>query len=285
MNKYELELVKTFIEIHPAAAVRELELQPPEKLVELLSALPLALGQRIIHIMLPPYVARLCLSLPIDASVSLLSNSNANTLSRVLRYIPKSTRDEILKRTPEKTAALCRFLLSYSEDTVGAWMTADMLMLPIECTAVIALKRLAQIENFSDIGVLPIVDRHQHLLGVVSVRGLLGAKAETAVTHFMNDPPPALPSRTSVVSAVNNEGWYNHDTLVVLNRSKQLVGFLRHVDLRKSLKQFNERSKAAPQDDLFGGIGEAYVGALSAMLGLVGGKTNQIQKSMLGESL
>ncbi|MDX2464773.1 MAG: CBS domain-containing protein [Porticoccus sp.] len=281
MNPRELDVVLAFVQQHPEAAARELELQAQETTAELIEALPLHQGRQLVTHMLPPYAARLCAYLSLDTAAGLLSEFNANQAAAILRGMPKSNRDDLLKVLPEKTTILCRLLLSYSDDSVGAWMSADIVMLPSNCSVAEALQRFTS-TNSSIIGDgLPVVDNDRNLTGLVCLRDLLRAKGESSISHLRQDAPSTLSSRTSLAAAAHHDGWQQHDILPVLNRNKQLVGLLRHVDLRRSLEQFGEISRVIPQDDFLGSMGEAYLGTLTALLGLVNKQSEP--SSMLGE--
>lgn len=268
MNPHELDLVLTFIQSHPDAAARELELQRPETATELILALPKKQAHRVLMHMLPSCAARLCNQIPVDRAAELLVDGNVNQVAAILRCLQKPRCNKVLKGLPEKTATLCRLVLSYSEDTIGAWMVADIVMLPADCTAADALKRLALSNSSADSNKVPVIDKQQYVIGLVDVRDLLRAKAETVVTALVRETPSVLSSRTSVTAAARDKAWHHHDTLLVLNRNRQLIGLLRHVDLRRSLARFSEVSGATSQNDFLGSIGEGYVGSLSAMLGL-----------------
>lgn len=281
MNPRELDIVLTFIEQHPDAAARQLELQSQRSAAEFIRALPLTQGSQLVLHMLPSYVARLCAHWPLDMAAVLLADFNANRTAAILRSITKLKRDDLLKALPEKNAALCRLLLSYSDDSVGAWMNADIAVLPPNCRVAEALQRFT-LEDGSLLGdALPLVDNRNCLLGQVYLRDLLRAKGESPVSHLRQDPPPVLSSRASLGVAARHEGWQRYDTLPVLNRDKQLVGLLRYSDLRHSLEQFGETSRTVSQDDLLGGMVEAYRGTLMALLGLLG---SPHPGSIIGES-
>jgi len=281
MSPRELDVVLTFIQQHPDDAARQLELQPQSNAAEFILALPLTQGRQLIATMLPSYVARLCTHWPLDMAAALLCVINANRTAAILRYISKPMRNDLLKALPEKNAILCRLLLSYSDDSVGAWMHADIIMLPPNCRVAEALQRFT-VEDSSLLGdALLLVDNENHPIGQVYLRDLLRAKGESPVSQLSKDGPPVLSSRTSLAAAARHEGWQCYDTLPVLNRDKQLVGLLRHADLRRSLEQFGETSRAVSQDDLLGEMGEAYKGTLIALLGLL----NKPQSgSLMGES-
>lgn len=281
MNPRELDVILTFIQQHPDAAARELELQTLESAAELIQTLPLHQGRQLIKYMLPPYAARLCSQLPKDMVAGLLAGFNANQAATILRGMGKPEREKLLTALPDKIAGLCRLLLSYSDDSVGAWMSADIFMLPSDCRVADALQRYTG-TNSSIIGdALPVVDNGGFFIGLVYLGELLGAKGESSISQLRQDGPPTLSSRTSLAAAARHEGWQQHDILPVLNRSKQLVGLLRHVDLRRSLEQFGEISRSIPQDDFLGNMTEAYMGTLVALLGLVDKQPDR--GSILGE--
>jgi Mg/Co/Ni transporter MgtE len=278
MNPLELDVVLAFVQQHPEAAARELELQSHESTAELIEVLPLHQGRQLVAHMLPPYAARLCSYLSLDTGAGLLAEFSANQSATILRGMPKLKRNDLLKVLPEKTAILCRLLLSYSDDSVGAWMSADIVMLPSNCSVDDALQRFISTNSAIIGGSLPVVDNDRYLVGLVRLRDLLRAKGESSISHLRQDPPSALSSRASLAAVVDHDGWKKHDILPVLNRNKQLVGMLHHVDLRRSLEQFGEISRAIPQEDFLGGMGKAYLGTLTALLGLVNKKSEPNSK-------
>jgi Mg/Co/Ni transporter MgtE len=269
-------LVLTFIQQHPEAAARELELQPQDIAAELVAQLPLKQGRQLIGHMLPPYVARLSTHWSLDTVAALLSDFSANKISSILRCIPNPRRDELVKVLPEKTAAICRLLMSYSEDTVGAWMRADMLMLPSNCRVDEALKRFSSASDNAVGGRLLVVDELQHLVGLISLQTLMQSKANASITHLMKPVPPVLHARTSLVAAHKHEGWHSYDTLAVLNRNQQLVGVLCHVDLRKSLAHVGESPSVAASGQLISSMTEAYTGTMMALIRLVGWTSSRV---------
>ena len=269
MNPHQLDLALAFIEQHPESAARELELQTEQACAELIQALPLYQGRKLLSHMLPLYAARLCACLSQDHAAGLLAEFNANQAAAILRGMSQVKRDRLLKRMPEKIAILCRLLLSYSDDSVGAWMNVDIIMLPSSCTAAQAVQRFTDCDSVAMADTLPVVDKQGALLGLVYLRDILRAQEQSPILPLIFNTPVTLSSRTSLAAASADEGWQHGDILPVLNRSKQLVGLLRHVDLRVSLSQFGEVSHGLPHDDFVSAIGQDYKGSLVALLGLV----------------
>jgi magnesium transporter len=216
----------------------------------------------------------------LDRAAALLADFNANQIAAISRGISEPKRDDLLKALPEKKAVLCRLLLSYSDNSVGAWMSADIALLPPNCSVHEALQRFT-LHDSSVLGdALLLVDNENRPTGQVYLRDLLRAKSKSLVSHLRHDAPPALSSRTSLAVAARHEGWQHHDTLPILNHEKQLIGLLRHADLRRSMEQFGETSHAVSQDDLLGEMGGAYKGTLIALLGLL---DRQKREPMMGE--
>ncbi|MCR8921219.1 CBS domain-containing protein [Dasania sp. GY-MA-18] len=281
MSQYELDVVLSFIQQHPQAAARELELQSQDITAELIKALPLRQGRELISHMLPPYAARLCAHLSLDITAGLLAEFSSNQATAILRNIPKTKREQILIELPEKTAVLCRLLLSYSDDSVGAWMSADIVMLPPNCLAAEALQRFANTNGATLGDALPVVDSNNYLVGLVSIRDLLNANKASSISHLCIDAPAPLSSRASLATAAHHEEWQQYDVLPVINRNKELIGLLAHADLRRSLEQYGEIPRAIPQNNFLSNMGEAYIGSLVALLALLGNKSDS--ESMLGE--
>lgn len=278
MASYELNVAKTFIQTHVDAAARELEGQPAEAARLLIEALPATQAHRILMHMLPPYAARLCCLLPIKLAASLLAGGDANHVVAILRCMPSAKRKTLLKVMPDKIAALCLLLLSYSEDTVGARMTADIVMLPRSISVGSALKRLADNHGVSDSDAIPLVDEQTHLVGLVSVRTLLNAHDDLLIESLIDSTRPALSSRASLASVAGHEGWRRYDTLVVLNRHKQLIGLLRHVDLRRGLEQSINDVNLIPAADIVSDASQVYLSALTGVLSLFSGRSNAVRK-------
>ena len=278
MNPNKLELALTFIKSHPDAAARELEMQSPEAVAELLDALPLKQCQQLIEHLLPPYSGRIFSQLPLELATELLLDVNSSRVSSILRCVTKQKRHQLLKALPEKTSTLCRLLLSYSEERVGAWMLVDIAILPANCSAGEATKRITVAENFVDYSAIPVADENLHIVGLADLKDLLRAKEGTKVAQLMREAPLSLFSQSSLAAAEHHEAWQHFDTLVVLNHKRQLVGLLRHVDLRRGLERFDTVA-AAPRNELLGGIGEVYVTALGAMLDLLSGARTADKKS------
>lgn len=270
MMNHDMDVVLTFIQKYPDAAARELELQAQENAAQFLASLPLVQGRRLLVNMLPVYAARICTHLSQDQAFALLAEFNANQLASLLRCMSGTTREALFKVLPEKTVAVCRLLMTYPEDTVGAWMMADTVMLRPENCVADALQRFAAQDPSQQLDSLAVVGSNRHYAGQLYLRDLLQEKTETPVSQVMRKPLPQLPSRVSVSSAARHTEWRHVDMMAVLNSSKHLVGLLPHRALRCSVERSGEQPRIRARDNVAGAIGDVYGGSLIALLGLVG---------------
>ncbi len=237
MLESDLRFATAFLQAHPDAAADVLELQTPDVNASLLSHLPLDLACSTLATMLPLHAARVLKQLEHKPAARILAELKANQIAGILRYVDLQTGDSWLKHLPFDQSTACRLLLNYSTTMVGGWMVPQVMMLATECTAGEALQRIPQEDSRIDTDAIYIVNRELIPQGVISVFNLLKAKSETPLGRMMDRKTFAISGRASLISVKGHDGWNHRDTLPVLNRRHQLIGMLRHVDLRKGLER------------------------------------------------
>lgn len=274
MTEAKLEFATAFLRAHPDAAADVLELQPPDVNAGLLESLSLADARTLLVTMLPMHAARTLTRLDRQKASQILTGIKANHIASVLRFVDSKTAEGWLKNLPFDLTTTVRLLLSYSVATVGAWMTPQVMMLKADCSAGEALQRIPQ-ENSIDTDAIYIVNRNRVPLGVVSVLNLLQKQDDTPVIRLMNRHTYALSGRASLLSVKQHDGWNHRDTLPVVNRQHQLIGMLRHADLRKGLER-NEiteqtRISSLPVTDLYA----TYSNVLIALFNVINDVTGK----------
>ena len=147
----------------------------------------------------------------------------------------------------------CKLLLNYAENAVGAWMVANITTLPDDCTVEDAISRLKAEHAVVKSDVVHVVDRERRLQGLVNVVNLLRNSSNSPIT------------RTALISAANHTAWAHQDMIAVTNRNNQMVGVLRHVDLRKGLENLASTITKSSGSDPLTGIYEVYGSSLLAL--------------------
>jgi Mg/Co/Ni transporter MgtE len=269
MSDQKFDLALAFLQSQSEAAARILEQQPIEYVAEFLSSVPHTLAATVIAKMLPQYPARLCKIFDPAVSAGLLADMEISLVASIMRYTGKEKSKQLLGLLPDKTRIACRLLLNYSEEAVGAWMTANISIIPDDCNTEEALDRIRSEQKIFDSGTTYVVDRERHLKGVLKLSTLIRSAPNTSVAIAMNKNCESIPARTALVSAQKNPAWAQTDNLPVTNRNQQLVGELRYLDLRKGLEQISTTIAQPDGADPITGIGEVYGSSLLALFNTV----------------
>ena len=270
MDRNNLELASSFIEIHIDAAARELETQPAESAAAFILTIPLAQAGRLITQMLPVYAARILNVLTAEEAVSVLSHSNANQIATILRHVPVRSRVGLLRLLPERLAIKSRRLLRHAEDSVGAWMRVDVVMLPENITAADALHRIRESSNLGNGDAIQVLSDNQQPVGHVSVADLLRAGSDVLVSSLCHEVDPVeISSRTSLRAAQRHPGWHKQDNLIVVNSRSEVEGILQYYDLCKGLQISPSTPLPVVDNSLLGGIGLVYLNTLGSLFSLV----------------
>lgn len=266
MNPHELDIAQAFIHAHPEAAARELESQELSAARELIQALSLPALRKLSPQLMSTFMARLCSELPTELVATMLTDAKLARCAMVMRCVPKNKRNEILDALPEKSAALTRLMLSYSEDSVGAHMNPHMVILGAKLHVEHALAMVKAEYGECDVNYLPVVDENQRPLASLRLRDLLNAPLGTPVARLFAEPLPTISSRMTLSMAAKSEAFAAADTAWVLNRHKQLVGLLKHCELRAAVSQTASAKQFEDGSDVIESFGAAYGSSLVALL-------------------
>ncbi|MDQ8205503.1 CBS domain-containing protein [Pelagicoccus sp. SDUM812003] len=270
-----IHLALAFVQSQPGPAARLLEQQPLEDVAFFIDEIPHSHSALLLARMLPQYTARLCPLLSEETTAGFLSRMDTSLVAAILRYSPPEMSKRLKKSLPEKKRIACSILLSYPEDSVGAWMLPNVATLPEDCSASEGLKHLASAEDLFDLGQVFVVDRDGLLQGSISGQELLRANSESRVSGLMNRDYRYLLGRSTLVAARDSVGWRTRDVLPVVTRHRQFVGVLRSLDLRKGLAQLEKPAQAKSSDGVATQIFKAYGKSMVALANTLGGVTKR----------
>jgi magnesium transporter len=201
-------------------ALRVFEDLPSEHQAELVSALR------------TPQVAEFVDGLDPDDRADLLEELPAAVAERMLTGLPKAERD--------KTATV----LGYPKDSIGRFMSPEVLSLSPDLTAGEALARIrAHIAEPETIYMLPVVDATRVLLSVVGLRSLLAADADTPVSDLAH---PALSAR-AVDDREQTARRFRTEKLLampIVDKESRLVGILTIDDVMDILDEEDQEDAA-----------------------------------------
>ena len=158
------ERLKCFPIIDEEKAADVIEYLPPQLQVEILGDIDTDLASRLIS------------KLPHDEAADVLGDMEEDESQAYLEQLPKKFSSEV------------RELLTYNEDTAGGIMTPLVLTVYDNMTVKEALDTIrikAEKENM-ELYYAYVVDKHNHLVGVVSLRNLITAPVDLNISDLMS---------------------------------------------------------------------------------------------------
>ncbi len=188
----------------------------------------------LIHGLQDAHVAQIFADLDPDDRVWLLDELPAGLAPRLLHGL-----------TP-KERQLTAEVLGYPKGSVGRRMTPEYVTAKVGATVQKTLKRVRErLDEAETIYTLPVVDSARYVVGVVSLRDLLRAEPDDAISDIMQEPEVATAYQDADVAARKcvNLGYI---ALPIVDRESRLVGVLTLDDAAKILEH-EETEQSAHQ--------------------------------------
>ncbi|MGY6644904.1 MAG: magnesium transporter [Salinarimonas sp.] len=163
--------------------------------------------------------ARLMSAMSHDERVDLFKHLDPVAQEAVLPGLAKAERDDLRK------------LASYKEGTAGSIMTSDYATLTPEMTAKEAIEALRnQALDAETVYQAYIIDEDRKLVGVISLRDLIVARANARVRNLMDTNPVFIRAEEDREEAAQIISRYDLMALPVINGGDKLVGIVTQDD-------------------------------------------------------
>lgn len=151
----------------------------------------------------------------VDDAVDIIEEMPANVVKRILRQADKDMRKQINE------------LLKYPEDSAGSIMTTEFIVLRLDMTAEMAIKRIRRTGvDKETIYTCYVTDDNNKLIGITSVKDLLLAEDDTPVRDLMEENVifvNTLADQEEVARLFSN---YDFLALPVVDIETRLVGIV-----------------------------------------------------------
>lgn len=162
-----------------------------------------------------------------DSFLSLVESMDPDDRARLVDEAPaKVARRVLVGLSPaerRKTAAL----LGYPEDSVGRYVTPEVVALHRGLTIAGALTRIrAKGKDAETVYTLPVVDDGRRLVGVTTLRRLVLGGSEDFVDSLIDEDPPRVRATDDAEAAARLMQEANLLALVVVDSEDRLVGIL-----------------------------------------------------------
>ncbi|MBN2046335.1 MAG: magnesium transporter [Anaerolineaceae bacterium] len=173
-----------------------------------------------------------------EEAANIASRQDVEQLAMIVQYMePDEAADligdmvpqqanELLDAIPESDEVIP--LLAYKDDSAGGLMTKLPVTIYMEHTVQEATEYLREeIEQDSeDIFYLYVIDKEQHLVGVISIRQMLLAKPQTLIKHIMDTEVIAVNALADQEEAARMMARYDLLALPVIDHDNHLLGLI-----------------------------------------------------------
>jgi Mg2+ transporter MgtE len=121
-----------------------------------------------------------------ERAADILEEMGPDEAADLLADLPEERVEKLLDKMRQADADEVEELLNYEEDTAGGLMTTEYVTVTADMTAAEAIDRLRELEPEAEqVYYVYVIDHHENLLGVLSLRDLIVAKPVTRVNDIM----------------------------------------------------------------------------------------------------
>ena len=196
-------------EYHPADIADLLDELPPDSAILIFNLLNLETASEVLDETGSLVRQELVDNVDEERLADLLDELPMDDAAEFLEDLPDPTASRLLGLMEPEEAREVQTLLRYEEESAGRLMSTDVASLRRQWTVAKALEYLRSLEEAETLHYLYVVDRHNHLIGVVPIRSLILARPEATVESVMVPSPfPCRPTRKSwPSSSPNTTSW------------------------------------------------------------------------------
>lgn len=121
-----------------------------------------------------------------ERAADIIEEMDADDAADLLAELPEEQQRQLLAEMNEYTAGELRELVKYAEDTAGGLMTTDYVWIYPHRTAEQTIRKIREIAPEQEfIYYLYVVDKHDRLLGILTLRDLLLADPSSSIERVM----------------------------------------------------------------------------------------------------
>ncbi|HMM71612.1 MAG TPA: magnesium transporter [Rhodocyclaceae bacterium] len=206
---------------------------------------------------------------------------DADELADLAPDLPRGVMEDVFRLLGAEEREQLRAAMSYPEDAVGALMDFDLVTVREDVSLEVVLRYLRRFDELPDhTDQIYVVDRQEHLRGVLPLARLLVADPEARVADVMLTNPLRL---TAEDKADEASRWFERYDLVsaaVVDAAGRLVGRVTVDSVLDFVREQQEAERLAQaglreEEDIFAGVWVALATLMPIVAGIGGNSGNQ----------
>lgn len=226
LNSNDIETAKYYINrLSSRRVARELTSVPPKNIGKILKSIDPIKASRIAGYLPFEKLNAVIDSVPSKQSISLLSKIPSDQIGPFLRSLSEKKRQKLFDKVDPLKKKEWKVIHQYSEETVGANMSTEFLVISSEATVGKALKAISssppEVEKSTYIY---IIDNHKKLLGVASVRDLIRFSQSEKISKIMIKDIIAVKTSDLTIDAAKILRNRRFAMLPVIDQKNKLLG-------------------------------------------------------------
>ncbi|MGH7738073.1 MAG: magnesium transporter MgtE N-terminal domain-containing protein [Candidatus Tyrphobacter sp.] len=195
-----------------------------------------------------------------ERAADIIEEMDSDDAADLIADLPEEDRSKLLGEMSTSAAHELRELAKYPDDTAGGLMTTDLVWIYPHRTAEATISKIRELGPGSEfIYYLYVVDRRDHLLGVLSLRALLLAPPDAFIEAILEGDVVTVAPETPAVEAAATIAKYDLLAVPVVAESGKLLGIvtvddaidaIMPADVARHLPRFTHHHKthaAAPE--------------------------------------
>jgi len=221
-----------FRQLHPADAAEQLaalsaaevglyiELAGPEESLPVFEFVPFELQKETLKHLPQSFLQQIMTFMSPDDRADLVEELDEESRERILSHLMRAERQNILK------------LITYSDDSAGAYMTTDYAFLHPALPIRVALDQLRfQASKKETIYYVYVVDYSRRLIGFVSLEDLILGRPDHHVSDIMNRNVISVRVDEDIENVVKEMRHYDFLAMPVVDGDRRLVGIITYDDM------------------------------------------------------
>ncbi|SHK53705.1 magnesium transporter [Tepidibacter formicigenes] len=227
-----VELNEYLEELHPRDIAEILVNLEEDKKIKLFEVLPLEIGAKVLDELDSDIFSSILSKISIEHKKRILDLMSQDDMVDILSNLSEDKRQEIINLLDSELAEDIKELLVYKEDSAGGIMTTDFIALRKDITAYSAIEYLR--ENAPDaetIYYVYVIDKHEKLVGVISLRELIIAKPNSLVEDIMSEKVISVNVNDDQEEVAKLVSKYDFLAIPVTDTNRKLRGIITVDDI------------------------------------------------------
>ncbi len=182
---------------------------------------------KIVARMTPEAGAALITAMPTAEASMVLAEVDPDDRVDILEHVTGDVHDRLMAEFEPSDAAEVRRLEQYPPDTAGGIMTTQVTALAEDLTAQQAIDELRRLqEELGQMFYVYVVDRRQHLVGVLTMRDLILSRPERRLGQFMRPEVASVPATMDQEDVARTMRRLRYLALPVVDGRHRLIGLI-----------------------------------------------------------